>query len=389
LNFNNTNDRKLVPLRVIDLSLDVETTVLNLVGTFCPEAKVVAEPAIIVLSIMRIAIDDSYLDIMGEIEKINWKNPWSGLNFLGALAKGVLDGSVDFLTGGLRRQMESYEKRVRSDKNLLNNLKKPEKYFKIVGEKEGNGETTDFTSGSVSSFAGYITFVLIDNNLATLEIGDVSGEHETIRKSFRVSPDLKNIVLGLGESRDFTYKHETAKLWFVIPIKSYDLICRAKINEKSAYGSYYGNSKVNVFLLLRNHESMRLKNKRNAGFSSLNLKFAMSNYHYNLFGRGGADTFYFGPQLSRATGGKGSDDYIFQSDSGKAIFDYFAEDGESDMMFINVPFNSIRCRHTNKDLDVTHGFSHHIRIKDWFSGGNAKYHRHLSFRSREVVIFSQ
>jgi hypothetical protein len=99
LNFNNPNDRKLLPLRDIDLSLDFETTVLNLVQTFCPEAEVVAEPAIIVLSIMRMAIDDFYLDIMGEIDKIKWKNPWSGLKFLGALAKGVLDGVVDFLTG--------------------------------------------------------------------------------------------------------------------------------------------------------------------------------------------------------------------------------------------------------------------------------------------------
>jgi hypothetical protein len=95
------------------------------------------------------------------------------------------------------------------------------------------------------------------------------------------------------------------------------------------------------------------------------------------------DTFYFGPQLSRSTGGKGSNDYIFQSGSGKAIIDNFAEDGESDMIFINVNFNSIRCRQTNIDLDVTHGFSHHMRIKNWFSTGNANYHRHLSFRSRE------
>ncbi|CAB3988060.1 Hypothetical predicted protein [Paramuricea clavata] len=58
-----------------------------------------------------------------------------------------------------------------------------------------------------------------------------------------------------------------------------------------------------------------------------------------------------------------------------------------DMIFINVNFNSIRCRQTNKDLDVTHGFSHNIRIKNWFSGGNANYHPHLSFRSREGVIF--
>jgi hypothetical protein len=159
--------------------------------------------------------------------------------------------------------MESYEKRVRSDNNLRD-LKKPEKYFKIVGKKQGNGETIDFTSGSISSFAGYITFMLTDNNMATLEIGDVSGEHETIQKSFKVSPDLKNIVLGVGESRDFTNKHKTTKLWFVIPIKSYNEICGAKINEKSAYGLYFGNSKANVFFAAQKPPANAAKKKRNA-----------------------------------------------------------------------------------------------------------------------------
>lgn len=71
LDLNNPEDLKLLPLRVIDLALDVSTTVLNLVGTFCPLAEVVTEPLVIVLSIIRMAIDDFYIDIMAEIEKIN------------------------------------------------------------------------------------------------------------------------------------------------------------------------------------------------------------------------------------------------------------------------------------------------------------------------------
>ena len=74
LDFNDPEDLKLLPLRVIDLALDVSTTVLNLVGTFCPLAEVITEPLVIVLSIIRMAIDDFYIDIMAEIEKINWKS---------------------------------------------------------------------------------------------------------------------------------------------------------------------------------------------------------------------------------------------------------------------------------------------------------------------------
>ena len=103
LNLNDPEDLKILPLRVIDLALDVSTTVLNLIGTFCPAAEVITEPLVIVLSIIRMAIDDFYIDIMAEMEKVNWKSPWAGLEFLAALVKGFLDGAADFLTGGLRR----------------------------------------------------------------------------------------------------------------------------------------------------------------------------------------------------------------------------------------------------------------------------------------------
>lgn len=71
LNLNDPEDLKLFPLRVIDLELDVCTTALNLIGMFCPEAEVITEPLIIVLSIIRMAIDDFYIDIMEEIEKVD------------------------------------------------------------------------------------------------------------------------------------------------------------------------------------------------------------------------------------------------------------------------------------------------------------------------------
>ena len=116
------------------------------------------------------------------------------------------------------------------------------------------GETIDFTQGMLSSMGGYINFRLHDNNRATLEIGDVSGSHNTIRKTFTVGPNLKDIVLGIGESRSFNYKHETAKLWFVIPIKSYNVICGANIHEKSIYGTYYGNSKDNKFYAVQHQK---------------------------------------------------------------------------------------------------------------------------------------
>ena len=391
LNLNDPEDLKILPLRVIDLALDVSTTVLNLIGTFCPAAEVITEPLVIVLSIIRMAIDDFYIDIMAEMEKVNWKSPWAGLEFLAALVKGFLDGAADFLTGGLRRQMESYSKQEKYDKALIRNLTNPDSYYKIVGEKNGGGETIDFTQGMLSSMGGYINFRLHDNNRATLEIGDVSGSHNTIRKTFTVGPNLKDIVLGIGESRSFNYKHETAKLWFVIPIKSYNVICGANIHEKSIYGTYYGNSKDNKFYAVQ-HQKPTTKppgKKKDAecNFGKLNLKFVTGNYHYNLYGRGGSDTFYLGPEMSTVTGGSGSDLYIIQSDGGKTIIDNFAEDNKRDIVVINVAFDNIQCHQSSNDLDVTYAQSHHIRIKNWFSAGDPTYYRHVSFRSQDGVIF--
>lgn len=390
LDFSDPDDLKLVPLRVIDLYLDVSSTVLNLIGTIFPEAEVIAEPLVIFISIVRMAIDDFYIDIMEEMNNVNWNSPWAVFEFQGALLKGILEGHTDFLTGGLRRQLDSYQKQHNYDKKLLRNLKNPDNYFKIVGEKKGGIETIDFTQGELSSFGGYINFRLHDDNLATVEIGDVSGTGKTIRNTFKVDSSLKDIVLGLGESRSFTYKHETAKLWFVIPIKSFDVICGSQLHEESVYGTYYGNSDNNTFYAVqrpKKTEKLPKKKDQECNFGELNLEMLTGNYHYNLYGRGGSDTFYLGPELATVTGGGGSDVYIIQSDGGKTIIDNFAEDDMRDIVVINVSYASIRCHKTGNDVDITYSKSHHIRIKNWFTPGDAHYYRHVSFRSQDGVIF--
>lgn len=390
LDFSDPDDRKLLPLRVIDLYLDVSSTTWTLIGTIFPEAEVITEPLVIFISIVRLAIDDFYIDIMEEMNNVNWNSPWAVVEFPRALVKGMLDGDADFFTGGLRRQLDSYQKRHDYDKKLLRNLKNPDNYFKIVGEKKGGVETIDFTQGELSSFGGYINFRLHDDNLATVEIGDVSGTGKTIRKTFKVDSSLKDIVLGLGESRSFTYKHETAKLWFVIPIKSFDVICGSQLHEDSVYGTYYGNSDNNTFYAVRRPkktEKSPKKKDQECNFGELNLEMLTGNYHYNLYGRGGSDTFYLGPELATVTGGGGSDVYIIQSDGGKAIIDNFAEDAMRDIVVINVSYASIRCHKTGNDVDITYSKSHHIRIKNWFTPGDAHYYRHVSFRSQDGVIF--
>ena len=51
LDLSDPEDVKLLPLRILDLGLDVGMTVRNLIGTFCPAAEVITEPLVIVISI--------------------------------------------------------------------------------------------------------------------------------------------------------------------------------------------------------------------------------------------------------------------------------------------------------------------------------------------------
>lgn len=390
LDLNNPDDVKLLPLRVVDLVLDVDTTVLNLIGTFCPEAEVITEPLVIVLSIIRMAIDDFYIDIMEEMDKVNWKSPWAGLEFIGALVKGYFEGAADFLSGGLRREMVSYQAQVDANRKLLSDLQNTDNYYKLVG-CDGEDCKIDFTAGHLSSFGSYINFRLHDNGQATLEIGDVTGHHDTIKKTFSVPANLDKIVLGIGESHEFLYKTKTAKLWFFIPIKDYRVICGANLHSKSVYGTYYGNSNKNTFYAVQNPKPTtpppNKPSEEECNYGKINLKFLIGNYHYNLYGRGGDDLFYLGPQMSQVTGGEGSDVYVIQSDSGRTVIDNFAGDSKRDMVVINVAFDDISCHKSSTNLDLKYSSTHHIRINNWFTPGDPNYYRHMSFRSLEGVIF--
>ena len=391
LDLSNPADVKMLPLRVVDLALDVSTTVLNLVGTACPVLEVITEPLVIALSIIRMAIDDFYIDIMEEMEKINWNSPWAGLEFLGALVKGFVEGAADFLSGGLRRQIKNYQKQVEDDKHTIEESRHVENFFQIQGEGV-SGERIDFNQGSVSSFGGFINFRLFDNGWATVEVGDVRGSHQTIKKSFKVNKNLKSIVLGIGESGDFQYKKQTAKLWFVIPIKHYNVICGANLDSNSMYGTYYGNSENNTFYAVQNEKkpekpAENRNDDEECNYGKMDINFITGNYHYNLYGRGGNDVFYLGPQMTSVSGGNGKDVYIVQSDGGRTIVDNFAEDDQLDMIVVNVVFTNIECKKSSLDLDVIYLQSHHIRVSNWFISGDTTYYRHMSFRSLDGIIF--
>lgn len=101
LDFSDFDDCKFVLLCVIDLYFDVSSIIWNLIGIIFLEVEVIIELLVIFIFIVWMFIDDFYIDIMEEMNNVNWNSLWVVVEFLGVFVKGMLEGVVDFLIGGL------------------------------------------------------------------------------------------------------------------------------------------------------------------------------------------------------------------------------------------------------------------------------------------------
>ena len=200
-------------------------------------------------------------------------------------------------------------------------------------------------------------------------------------------------MLGIGESRTFTYTKKKAKLFGFIPVKTYHIICGENLDTTSLHGSYYGNNQNNNFFAVQDMPNLK-KNDPKTGkncedkYGKLDVEFSLHNYHYELYGSDGADTFYLGPQSSHVIGGEGPDMYILQQDGGVVIIDNYAHDKVQDVLFINVSFNQIQCQRHGSDLHIWYKQSHYAKVLNWFASNNQKPYQHMVFRSYDGMIFS-
>ena len=207
-------------LKVAHLILDVETTVLSLVETFVPEAEPFVEPLIIALSIIRMSIDDFYTDIKSELAKVKGKG--FGAKVL-AFFKGFGEGIADFFTLGLVNQINELNEQKEHDKQLFQNMSNPENYFNKTLAQKGD---IDFNGGIMSQFGGFLSVTLNDDGSFTMELPEVyTGETPiSIKKTFKFKKPAKDVVLGVGTVASPEYIHKEAKLWLLIPVKSYDIV---------------------------------------------------------------------------------------------------------------------------------------------------------------------
>ena len=242
-------------LKVAHLVLDVEITALSLVESFAPELSEFTEPAIIALTIIRISIDDFYMDIKRELSKAKGKG---FVDHIWALYKGYKEGIIDVLTLGLYTQLKSLQEQVEFDNELLQNMTDPAKYFEYRTSDQGGD--LDFTAGSVSQYGGFLDVTMHNNGSVTMvmaEVPDEDGLPQTIVKTFDFPRPVQEIILGVGEVETPEYIQEKAYLWLFIPIKTEDVIADLDEHASSRYGVYTGNSADNTFYALQTQPDVK------------------------------------------------------------------------------------------------------------------------------------
>ncbi|MGH0133393.1 UNVERIFIED_CONTAM: hypothetical protein FKN15_035936 [Acipenser sinensis] len=320
MNFSNPSNMEYLPLKLVDLVLDVDVAGLSIAEAAFPPVAAIATPLIIAITFARLAIGDVYTDILEELKSL--KQDASGWDKFEAFFNGLEEGLLDATTGGLFRNKKLLEKKYEQNLDLLRNLSDTAHYFKT------DGQTIDFTGGDLSSYGGFITLNLEENGFITVQIGRVPDGHggsKTITQTL-YHPDVKDVILGLGKSGRFLYKEESAYLWWIIPVESRKIICGRVDDDFSLFGTYYGNSQDNAFYTVQRpapgkEPSKPLRQGKgeecSVGMVQSNSGTIFSNYHYFIEAQNGQDTFFLGPQQAHVSGGDGSDFYILPEDGGQ------------------------------------------------------------------------
>ncbi|KAI4904121.1 hypothetical protein NFI96_029058, partial [Prochilodus magdalenae] len=375
LNRSDPEQNKYFGLEVTNLVLDVTTTVLSIAELAFPPAAVVLEPIIIGLSIVRMSLSDFYCDVVSELDKL----PQGGGDFdrMIAVIAGLEEGAVDFVTGGLLRAVNQLDEEVRQNRELVRNLSNPESYYKITAD-DGNTSTLDLMAGILSRYGGFLTIQLLNNGGLMIQVGGVDdgkGGVKTIKESF-YNPRIQNIVLGVGESPKFLYSEKSANLLWVIPVTHAKVISGEIKLRSSLFGRYYGNDKDNRFVAPQQPAEQP------------DLEFVIKNYHYYIYGNGGDDSFFLGPQTSELSGGEGRDLYVFPTTGSQAEIDNFSQDMLEDHLMVKAPFSRIDCIRSQTDLLLVYGpEKNRITIRHWFVHISTDHYQHMTFQSADGVMF--
>lgn len=357
-------------LGYIDAALDVGIISLDVLEIAQPELAPAIVPINMALSVVRMIIDDVYMGIKDELNSLT--------EDAGVLDK-VLAGLCGFGKGLLHFEIQvasffydwGYEE-LEEGHRIVAQISDYHKYYRVIKQKEGTN-AIDFRHGETSWNGGGIHFSLADEGQSELCMDYfVTRDENPEKKCWGIDTQgSKDIILGLGESRQLEHKTVQEKILMFIPVGSVNVVSGYKNILNSRYGVYRGNRDSNRFFAIQKEKDQ-------------NIIDVMLSYYYKLYGEPGDDTFFLGPQRSCVQGSGGKDTYIIPKNGGKTTINNYDLSKAQDTLHFSVNYSDISVSKSGDDIVLMYEGSHTVTIKGWFLG---ELYRHMNLMSGDGVLF--
>jgi Ca2+-binding RTX toxin-like protein len=352
-------------LGYIDGSLDVAITGLSLTGP-------ATTPLVVALTIIRMGIDPFYKGISRELASL--PSSASIGDRVTAVFKGIGNAFKDLFTFPVQSALTNSKKlneQYENDREFMKNLSDYNNYFTIIKEEGGGPSAINFAGGSESWNGGDIKFYLNESGQSSLSLEAVDSDGTLVHETHYINTSgVEDIIMGIGESHSISFKKQSAKLLWVIPIATKTLISDMHGEKEILHGTYYGNSRDNRFIVVQ---------------ELLPEGYNLHDYHYALYGREGNDSFYLGPQHSYVEGNDGSDTYFVNVTSTYTEINNRADDGLTDFLIFDFDYNDLVIQREGHNLRITtsHGV-HNVSVRNWFHDDTYK---HMVFKTADGVLF--
>ena len=364
-------------LGYINGALDIASTIASTIAYFIPGAGEVEA----VLSLVKMGVDYFYADISKEIHALP---PHASVaQVVVAVLKGILDGIVDIIQDVIHNlnpfavigDAHKLDRQYQQDQELLEKMSDYRNYYNILKGNGSDPSEINFAGGEEWWNGGDITFHLGENGHSTLSLQAVTSGGQQIHETHNVDTEgVEDIILGIGESHSISFKKITIHFAWLIPVDSKTVISKVSGEKETLHGTYYGNSHNNKFIAVQELPPNTVSQ----------LGYNLYDYHYTLYGGGGNDSFYLGPQPTYVEGNEGSDAYFINSTSTFTEINTHAGDGQEDTMIINLNYAQLKAQRAGFHLNLTSSNTHRIVMRNWFLDVT---HQRMIFKTGDGVLF--
>ncbi|XP_026178053.1 uncharacterized protein LOC113139216 [Mastacembelus armatus] len=357
-------------LGYIDASLDGLMVVLDVIEIVQPELAPFIAPVNLALSVVRLLIDDVYMGIQEELNKL--PKDAGVLDKLAAGFVGLDKGLLHFVINVANFFYYYPYEEIEQGRKLIEQISDYHKYYKVTKQQDGTS-VIDFTSGNYSWNGGGIDFCLADQGLSLFCMENfVSADGSSGRKCWPIDTQGSNdVILGLGESHQLEYTTRKITTVLFIPVGSVQVVSGSKADSSSRYGSYRGNRNSNRFIAVQKAEDKHMME-------------VMLSYYYRLYGEPGNDMFFLGPQRSYVEGSGGQDSYFIPENGGKTVINNYDPSKAQDTLHFSVDYSHISVSKSGDHVVLMYGDTHTVTIWNWFL---SEVYRHMNMVSGDGVFF--